>query len=244
MEYFVWHGRGSGCVRHYNLLTPMNYNNTQCIVVSAKNKGELSPNDKTFNNNTWLENSCDLQGINHVSLIMDTDYQNTAYVSKIKYFYDYLLNCNYEYAIVSDSTDCIIMKNPDDAIALLDKYNCDILYGTSRFHDWVEFTMPERAQFNKSIYPDLSVNSGVCIARVAELLKLYTRILEYADTSVSASEYFKVYRSVNGYANWSVSRLSEFPKGVSCDQVIIKYLMKDFYPKLKLDINGILTNKR
>ena len=91
MNYFVWHGRGSECVKHYDLLTPINYNNKKCIVVSAKNKGELSPKDKTFNDKTWLENSCELQGINHISLVMATDYTNTAYVSKIKYFYGILI---------------------------------------------------------------------------------------------------------------------------------------------------------
>ena len=244
MNYFVWHGRGSECVKHYDLLTPINYNNKKCIVVSAKNKGELSPKDKTFNDKTWLENSCVLQGINHISLVMTTDYTNTAYVSKIKYFYEYLLGCDYEYAIVSDSTDCVMLKNPDDAIKLLDEYECDILYGTSRYHDWVDFTMPERAKFNKSVYPSLSINTGVCVGRVDELLKLYLNILKYADDSISASEYHNTYRAVNGYKNWSKGKLNDFPNGVACDQVITKYLFKDFYPKLKLDTLGKLTNNR
>ena len=244
MKYFVWHGRGSKCVEHYKSLSNKSYNNTKCIVVSAKNKGELSPKDKTFNDKTWLENYCDLLGINHISLIMDTDYHNTAYVSKIKYFYEYLLNCQYEYALVSDSTDCVIVKNPDDAISLLDKYECDILYGTSRFHDWVDFTMPERANFCVKLYKNVSVNTGVCLARVDTLLKLYERVLEYADDTISASDYHKIYRSNNGYRNWSKEQLSQFPKGVGCDQVIIKYLFRDFYPKLKLDISGLLTNNR
>ena len=243
MNYFIHHRRGV-CHTNYSKLKPNNYNNQKCIVLGAKNKGELSHDDITFNDKTWLENSCDLQGINHISLTMDTVAEETAYVSKIKYFYDYLLNCDYEYVMVSDSTDCIIFKNPDEAISLLDEYKCDILYGVSRFHDWVDFTMPERDTFNKSINGQYSANTGVCIAKTSELLKLYKRVLEYADFNVSWLDYFKIYRSTNGYAKWSKEQLSAFPKGVSCDQVIIKYLFKDFYPKLKLDTLGLLTNKR
>lgn len=244
MNYFVWHGRGKGCVRHYAELVPSYYNNTKCIVVSAKNDGELPLNDKTFNDKTWLENSCELQGINHISLIMNTTSDTTAYVSKIKYFYNYLNSCNYEYVIVSDSTDCVIRKNPDDAIKLLDEYQCDILYGTSRFHDWVEFTMPERAAFNSKIYPTVSVNTGVCLARVDKLLPLYKRVLAYADDTITTQEYYNTYRCNNGYKNWPNEKLNNFPMGVGCDQVIIKYLFKDFYPSLKLDIHGLLTNNR
>jgi hypothetical protein len=243
MNYFIHHRRGV-CHTNYSKLTPNNYNNQKCIVVSAKNKGELNGADKTFNDKTWLENSCELQGINHISLIMDTTAEETAYVSKPKYVYQYLLNCNYEYVLVSDSTDCIIFKNPDDAISLLDEYECDILYGVSRFSDWAEFTMPERYSFNKSINGQFSVNGGVCLAKTSELLKLYKKVLEYADDSLSWLDYHKIYRCNNGYKNWSKEQLSEFPKGVSCDQVIIKYLFKDFYPKLKLDTFGKLTNTR
>jgi hypothetical protein len=119
MDYFIHHRRAE-CKSYYSKLKPNNYNNQKCIVVSAKNKGELNDGDKTFNDKTWLENSCELQGINHISLIMDVTAKETAYVSKPKYVYQYLLNCNYDYVLVSDSTDCVILKNPDDAISLLD----------------------------------------------------------------------------------------------------------------------------
>ena len=243
MGYYIHHRRGQ-CKSYYSNLKSNTYNNQKCIVLSAKNKGELKKGDKTFNDKTWLENSCDLQGINHISLIMDTTAEETAYVAKIKYFYDYLLNCDYEYVMVSDSTDCVILKNPDEAISLLDEYKCDILYGVSRFHDWVDFTMPERDAFNKSINGQYSANTGVCIAKTSELLKLYKRVLEYADESITTSDYYKTYRSNNGYKNWSEEQLLAFPKGVGCDQVIIKYLIKDFHPKFKLDVHGKLTNKR
>lgn len=243
MKYFVHHRRGQ-CSDYYSKLKPNNYNNTECIVVHAKNKGKLNKPDSTFNDKTWLENSCELQGINHHVLIMDTDSNNTAYVSKIKYFFEYLTECTYDYALISDSTDCIILKNPDEAIKLLSDYDCDILYGVGKCNDYESFTMPERDKFNRSIYGGKKLNSGVCIGRVNKLLELYEQVLNYADYSVSTKTYFNTYRKVNGYKNWNKSQLENFPKGVSCDQVIIKYLIKDFYPALKLDVNGLLTNIR
>jgi hypothetical protein len=243
MKYFVHHRRGE-CSSYYSKLIPKNYNNTNCIVVSAKNKGNLSKSDTTFNEKTWLENSCDLQGISHKSLVMDTDNTNTAYVSKIRYFYEYLLKCDYEYALVSDSTDCVILKNPDDAVKLLDDYECDILYGVGKCDDFESFTMPIRDEFNKSVYGNLKFNTGVCIGKVDTLIKLYERVLYYADDTLPAREYHHKYRASNGYKNWSNDKLKNFPMGVSCDQVIIKYLFMEFYPKLKLDTFGLLTNIR
>jgi hypothetical protein len=243
MKYFVHHRRGE-CSSYYSKLIPKNYNNTNCIVLSAKNKGELKKGDKTFNDKTWLENSCDLQGINHVSLTMDTIAEETAYVAKIKYFYDYLLNCDYEYVMVSDSTDCVILKNPDDAISLLDEYKCDILYGVGTCNNWESFTMPERASFNKTIYGDIKLNSGVCIGKVDTLIKLYERVLYYADDTLPARDYWLQYTANNGFKNWSTEKLNQFPMGVAGDQLIIKYLIKEFHPHLKLDVNGLLTNKR
>jgi len=243
MKYYIHHRRGN-CASHYSNLISKNYNNTKCIVLSAKNKGELKKGDKTFNDKTWLENSCDLQGINHMSLTMDTIAEETAYVSKIKYFYNYLLDCDYEYVMVSDSTDCVILKNPDDAISLLDEYKCDILYGVGNCNDFESFTMSDQATFNKNLYGNTRINTGVCIARVGVLINLYKRVIEYMDESVSADEYREQYRKNNGYSNWSAEKLNEFPHGVSCDQVIIKYLIKEFHPHLKLDVNGLLTNKR
>jgi len=243
MGYFIHHRRGQ-CKSYYSNLKSNTYNNQKCIVLSAKNKGELKKGDITFNDKTWLENSCDLQGINHISLTMDTIAEETAYVSKVKYFYNYLLDCDYEYVMVSDSTDCVILKNPDEAISLLDKYKCDILYGVGACNDWESFTMSERDTFNKSLYGNTKINTGVCIARVSVLIKLYKRIIEYMDESVSASAYYHKYRAKNGYIDWSTEKLNEFPHGVSCDQVIIKYLIKEFHPHLKLDVNGLLTNKR
>ena len=243
MKYFVHHRRGE-CKLYYSKLSPKNYDNKKCIVVSARNKGELKDGDKTFNDKTWLENSCDLQGVNHVSLTMNTTSDKTAYASKIKYFYDYLVNCDYEYAMVSDATDCILLKNPDDAPKLLDEYDCDILYGVGKCNDWESFTMPDRDVFNKTLYGNIKLNSGVCIARTSTLLELYKRVIHYMDDSIPAQTYREVYRKRNGYKNWSNEQLLEFPNGVGCDQVIIKYLIKDFYPKFKLDIDGKLTNKR
>jgi hypothetical protein len=243
MKYFVHHRRGE-CSSYYSKLIPKNYNNTNCIVVSAKNKGNLSKSDTTFNEKTWLENSCDLQGINHISLVMDTDHITTSFISKIKYVYEYLLKSDYEYTLVSDSTDCVILKNPDDAIKLLDEYDCDILYGAGACNDFESFTMPERDTFNKSVYGNVKFNGGVCIGKVETLIKLYERVLYYADDTLSANDYQNKYRKVNGYKNWSDEKLKNFPMGVSCDQVIIKYLFMEFYPKLKLDTFGLLTNIR
>lgn len=239
---FIDHKR-QRCVRTYNTLKPNNYNNTKCILLHAKNSGELSEQDKSFNDKTWLENSAELLGVNHECLIIDKSFHNFAYTDKIPAYYDFVCNTKYEYVLISDSTDAVVTGNPDDAIALLDHYGCDVLYSTTHWWDYDYFTMPEQYEFNFSKYGKTYLNSGVCIGKTETLKKLFKRVLDYAAFE-PAAYYTVMYRDRNGYTDWSKEMLAQFPKHCSDDQTIIRYLLKEFWPLVKVDNEFLLAEER
>lgn len=238
----VLHKRGE-CENAYSKLTEQNYDNTKCLLLHCKNSGQLNPEDVTFNDKTWLENSADLLGINHTCIVIDKPYTTFAYTDKIPYFLIHLKNMTHEYVLIADSVDCIINGNPDDAIELLNNYNCDILYSTTPWNDHDNFTMPERSKFNDKVFNNIKLNSGVCIGKVDTLVKLFERVLEYASYE-PIRYYHPTYRKKNGYMQWTAEQLKNFPKGCSDDQTIIRYLVMEFYPRIQLDTKYKLTSRR
>lgn len=237
----ITHKRGR-CAEAYKTLGPQSYNNTECVLLHVRNKGVLNPEDVTFNGKTWLENSAELLGINQVCILGNKSYIEFAYTDKIPLFLDYLKSTSYKYALVADSVDCVIHSNPDEAIKLLEYYDCEVLYSTTPWKDHDKFTMPEQSEFNNSKY-NTRLNSGVCIGKVSTLIELYSRVLDYAAFE-PIIHYHPTYRKVNGYKNWTQEQLAAFPKGCSDDQTIIRYLLKEFWPKIKLDTEYRLAKQR
>jgi hypothetical protein len=231
------------CAKTYHTLEPKNYNNQQCILLHAKNSGELPEADRTFNDLTWLENSAELLGVNHECLIIDKTHENFAYTDKIPAYYEYLCNTDYEYALIADSTDSAIIANPDDGISLLEEYDCEVLYSTTHWWDYDAFTMPAQYKFNFERWGTTYINTGVCIGKTDTLRRLFKRVLDYAAFE-PATYYAKTYRDTNGYVNWSPERLAAFPKGCSDDQTIIRYLVKEFWPAVKVDYKFKLAVER
>ena len=243
MENYIVHHQRRECEEYYSKLTPQNYNNTECVLLSVRNSGELNPSDVTFNDKTWLENSADLLGINHESILSPLTNKEFAYTSKPLHFYEFLKKSDYEYALISDSTDAVILKNPDHAVRLLDLYECEILYSVTEWPDHDSFTMPDIAEFTAELYGSFKLNAGVCIGRTKTLLKLMERVLEYAEY-LPIRIFSDQYRKTNGYSNWTKDQLADFPKGVSSEQTIIRYLFKEYYPLIKLDNKILLAQKR
>lgn len=231
------------CARTFKTLKANKYNNTKCILLHAKNSGSLPEADKTFNDKTWLENSAELLGVTHKCLIIDKPFNEFAYTDKIPAYYNFLCNTEYEYVLISDSTDAVITGNPDDGIALLDHYNCDVLYSTTHWWDYDYFTMPSQYKFNFKHYGKTYLNSGVCIGKTKTLINLFKRVLDYA--SFEPASYYTVnYRDRNGYVNWTEEQLAQFPKNCSDDQTIIRYLIKEFWPLVKIDNEFLLAAER
>lgn len=241
-NYIIHHNR-KDCGKKYQEIQYQNEKNTKCLLLCVKNSGELTESDKTFNDKTWLENSAEKLGLEYKCLISPLDRETFAYTSKIPIYYDFLKTTPYEYILISDATDAVITQSPDNSIKLLEEYSCEILYSVTGHLDHDSFTMPEVAKFTKSIYGNHKLNSGVCVGKTSHLISLFERILDYAEY-MPAKQYHMKYRVNNGYKNWTKDQLRDFPKGVSCDQVIIRYLLKEFYPSIKLDIHGKLALKR
>lgn len=239
---FVDHKR-LRCARTYQRLVPANFNNTRVGVLHVRNHGELPELDRTEDGNTWLHRSCELQGIHHVALVAERNSEEFAFTDKIPMYLEALRTMDWEWVIIADSTDSVITRNPDEAVELLDYYGCEVLYSTTHWWDYDAFTMPEQEAFLRKHYGTCYLNSGVCLGRRDTLIELFERVLDYA-----AFEpwwvYAKKYRDRNGYMDWSPEQLAAFPKGCSDDQTIIRYLVKEFWPRIKIDNEFKLAEER
>lgn len=246
MNYIIDHNR-SKCTSNYKYLTdlgPIKINNTKCIVLGVKHTGPLKDHDRTFNENTWLENSADLLGIKYSIAQSVKTLENFAFTDKLPLVYELLKQTTYEYAIIADTVDSIIVNDPDLIINILSHYDSDILCSTTSWVAYDYFTMPDRHKFIQSIYGNnLFLNSGVIAGKVSSLIKLYERTLEYAAYE-PINNWNQMYNKCNGYINWNEKQLKAFPAGVSCDQSIFRYLFQEFYPSMKLDVDYLLSARR
>jgi hypothetical protein len=246
MNYVIDHSRGR-CASNYKYLSDLGHiqvNNTKCIILGVKHTGALKDHDKTFNENTWLENSAELLGIKYSIAKSVKTAENFAFTDKLPLVFDMLNQTTYEYAIIADSVDSIIVNNPDLIVDILNYYDTNILCSTTQWPAYDYFTMPDKHSFIHSIYGNgVYLNSGVIGGKVSSLIDLYKRTLDYAGYEPT-DNWNQMYNKRNGYMDWSEERLKNFPAGISCDQSIFRYLFQEFYPSIKLDVHHYLAAAR
>ena len=263
MDYIINHNRGQ-CESEYNkILNNVSNNvdkniNNKCILLSYRTDIIPQP-DKTFNEKTWLENSADLLKLNYDVEMISTDPDTLPFTSKISSIYNLLLNyqSSFEYALYTDAFDSVVVNNPDNLVNVLKHYNCDIIFGTTTWYDHDYYTMNDRFEFNKNLYNIqrtelglnnnnniLYLNAGTFGGKISSLIKLFDRVLDYASFDIPWKVHQKQYRRTNGYKTWDENQMKNFPKNVSDDQTIFRYLIKEFYPLIKIDIINLLAASR
>lgn len=149
--------------------------------------------------------------------------------------------CNTKYVFYCDSRDAIIRDDPAKAIACLEEAGCDLLMSATKFVDGYQW-MPEvhtwadsKAQANG--YSRLYMNAGVFVGRVdfaREVLEAGMRYVTDSDLTLKELRRRTRDRSLG-------ERLTDFPCGVGCDQIILRYLHPQFYPRMKVDYAGRLA---
>jgi len=129
----------------------------------------------------------------------------------------------------------VLRDDPGKAIEYLREEDCEMLVSSTNFdEDYV--CMPDVKAWadgnaQESGRSKCYINTGVYIARKEFLRELLTATLEYVTTDDLSREEYKRLRR----AGTLCETLAEFPKGVGCDQVIVRSLHPRFYPRLKLD---------
>lgn len=189
-----------------------------------------------------MEQSLRYAGINdfHVLHLPATKpWNNTAKLRAIHAFLDNG-GCTTDYVLYCDSNDAVIRSDPSRAVALLDRLQCELLFSTTSFPGGFECMLDVKqwAEANDSGIPSAPyLNSGVYVGRTEFVGQVVAELMHYvSDDELAREEYGR--RRGDGTL---CQRLPEYPKNVGSDQVIFRYLHRQFFPRMRVDPTGFLA---
>jgi hypothetical protein len=167
-------------------------------------------------------------------------------VAKLMPLLEYLSSesCRTEYLLYCDSRDSVLRADPAAAIECLQKEDCDLLLSSTRYpggygcmtqiKGWTD-NIVRQSGFEKRY-----LNAGVFVGRTSFVRQVLEAAIEYVtehDLSRRELDRHKRDGSLGG-------RLPGFPQCVGSDQIILRYLHPQFYPRMKIDYQGRLALPR
>jgi len=178
-----------------------------------------------YDNKSLLERNLDFLGIHNYDVIK-INMKPWNHTLRVKWFLDYLQNqCQTDLVLYADADDVILRSDPSKLIADFKSFNADIIYNsTSYVHGYI--CMPDVLQWANRVHPKRYLNGGVFLGKKSTLITFFSEFLEYVVDSPPSAKYF--------YENEVLFKY-EFPKGVGCDQPILRFLDPKYYPMLKID---------
>jgi hypothetical protein len=162
---------------------------------------------------------------------------------KIPTLVEYLKSglCKTPYLLFCDSDDAVLRDDPGKAIQYLHEEDCDLLLANTDYRGGYKYMPQIKALADKIAqdngYSDLYINTGVYIGRTKFIQQVFEKAMEYVTKNDLSREEYRSRRRDGTLC----ARLPEFPKGIGCDQVIIRFLHPQFYPKMKIDYAGKLA---
>lgn len=188
-----------------------------------------------------FEKSMNHLGIKYISeKIKGVEYK---YNMKIEYITDIILNdkCSTEYILVCDTNDVVFNNDPSLLIDQFNSFNCDMLFNST---DWeFPYTTCMRDRFdiivNKYKYTRF-LNAGVWIGRTKNIKDILLRFNEFIPEKFSDMLSISEWKSFHLRGNKIKDRLPNFPYG-SVDQDIFRYIFTEFYPRMQVDQNNLIT---
>lgn len=193
----------------------------------------------TGHEKTAAEKSLDYLGIGDYTLIkkkLPAGAWRSSF--KIQWIEEYLKSHEQEkkkYVLYMDSYDAIIQEDPAAAVSLLKENQCKMLLSSTFFAGGYD-CMPDRREWAQSIapksaFPFIYLNAGVFIAEWDYLLKVIEKVNDYFTPGDLTREQRVELRAKGLLAE----KLRDFPRGIGSDQVILRYLHREFYPEMKID---------
>ena len=190
-----------------------------------------------------MEKSLRYVGIeNFVVLKVDPSilWRNTHKLKEIKSFLD-SGRCKTEYILFFDSVDAVLRDEPEKAIRYLQEEGCDLLFSSTSYNGGYK-SIPEMKEWTDRIakesgYGERYLNCGVYVAKTSFLREVMDAAMEYiTEDAISRGEHEELLQKEG-----SLEKLPPFPKGVWSDQVILRYLHRQFYPRMKIDYKNRLA---
>ncbi len=195
-------------------------------IVTAHNYTEPSLLERNLSH-LGLRECCDV-----IQLPESTTWLNTF---KIELILDYLRagRCNTELMIWCDAADVVLRQGPEEIVRVFRDYDCDLLIMSTRNLGGY-FCMPDVKAWADGIYYGRYLNAGVYIGRPDFIMEVLTEATQYVvENPLTRAEYRTLGRGSRD--NRLCERLPDFPRGVSCDQIIMRYIQPRFHPRLKVD---------
>jgi len=170
-------------------------------------------------------------------------WHNSLKLLELKKFLD-SNRCKTEYILFFDSDDAVLREEPEKAIRYLQEEDCELLFSSTRAKAGYNY-MPHIKEWTDQIadkngHNRLYINTGVYIAKTSFLREVIDSAIEYVTEDDLSREEYQEHRRKGSLCE----RLPSFPKGVGCDQVIMRYLHPNFYPRIKIDYKGGLALRR
>ncbi len=190
-----------------------------------------------------MEKSLRYVGIeNFVVLKVESHIQwsNTLKIKELKKFLD-SDRCKTEYILFFDSDDAVLRNEPEKAIRYLQEEDCDFLLSSTAYKKGYEF-MPEMKEWTdliakKNGYGQRYLNAGVFVVKTSFLREVVDSAMEYVtEDNLSRQEYRELLQKGDPCEN-----LPPFPEGMGSDQMILRYLHRQFYPRMKIDYKNRLA---
>lgn len=172
-----------------------------------------------------------------------TPWRWTFKLTELKKFLD-SGGCKTEFIMYIDSDDVVFREDPAKAIQYLEEEDCDMLVSSTSFAGGYD-CMPDVKTWTDQIAGDLGyspryLNAGVYVARTSFLREVLESALKYvADDEFTPQEYRQ-----HSHKGTICEKLPLFPKGCGDDQVILRYLHPQFYPRMKIDYKARIAQYR
>jgi len=192
-----------------------------------------------------MEMSLQYVGINNYVVVKPPTAGPWRGSKKILAMNDYLRSgrCHSEYLLYCDSTDAVLRDDPAKAITYLQEQKCDLLISNTPFTADFEYQcMPQALAWADQRAREhgcmgLYINAGVFIGRTDFLREVFDAAEPFVTDHDLSRDEEREYSRKGELAD----QLPEFPKGIGSDQIIMRHLHPQFYPRMKIDYKGQLA---
>lgn len=183
-----------------------------------------------YRNSSLLEANLQYLGIDDY-VVLNRRVEVWSNSLRIKWFLEFLESnqCKNPLVLHCDADDVILRDSPQRIVDVFHTQDCDALYCSTRWPHGYKCA-PKIRRWADTVHPDRYLNGGVFIGRRDFLIEVYRSVLDYVTDQdhVGNHDSHAFYRREEQFAK-------DFPRGVGCDQAILRYLEPQFYPRLKVD---------
>jgi hypothetical protein len=196
-----------------------------------------------------MEQSLQYLGIRDY-VVLRPDCVPWRHTQKLEAIYEFLRTdspyARREFFMFIDSDDAILAKEPGEAVALLLRSDCDLLFSATGWPGGLIFAPDKIAFFENRIREATHrfknaafVNTGCYIGRTEFIKRVLSEIMRFiTDSDLTPSE---LKTAVSSKTLPEKFNREDFPAGFGCDQAVMAYLPSEYWERIKIDYHHRLA---